>query len=45
MFRLEATLPVNWLYPIPKADRKMELSEWTEVMEERFQRAYAGMRE
>ena len=23
----------------------MELSDWTEVMQERFQRAYAGMRE
>ena len=40
---MEATLSVNWIYPIPKAQREMELSDWTEVMQERFQRAYAGM--
>jgi len=38
MFGQEATLPVNWIYP----DREMELSDWTEVMQERFQRNYAG---
>ena len=43
--QMEATLSVNWIYPIPKAQREMELSDWTEVMQERFQRAYAGMRE
>ncbi len=42
---MEATLPVNWIYPIPKAQREIELSDWTEVMQERFQRAYAGLRE
>ena len=38
-------LPVNWIYLVPKADREMELSDWTEVMQERFQMAYFGMRE
>ena len=45
MFGWKVTLPVNWIYPLPEADREMELSDWTEVMQERFQRAYAGMRE
>ena len=35
MFVYEATLPV------PKADGGMKLSAWTEVMQERFQMAYA----
>ena len=33
MFGQEAMLSVNWIYPVPKADRKMELSDWTEVMQ------------
>ena len=41
----EATLLVQCVYLIPKADREMELSVWTETMQERFQTAYAGMRE
>ena len=41
----KATLPVNWIYPVLKADRDVELSDWTEVMQERFQRDYASMRE
>ena len=36
-FVQEETLPVNWIYSIPKADREMEISDWTEVMQERFQ--------
>ena len=43
MIRQEAILPVNWIYPVLKADRAMELSDWTVVMQERFQRAYADM--
>ena len=45
MFGREVSIPVNWIYPVPKADREMELSYCTQVIQERFQRAYAGMRE
>jgi len=44
-FGREATLPVHCVYPVSKADREMELSAWTETMQERFQTAYAGMKE
>jgi len=44
-FGREATVPVHWIYPTPKPDREMELSDWTETMQERFQQAYSGMRE
>ena len=33
MFRWTATLLVCWIHPEPKADREMELSDWTEVMQ------------
>ena len=36
-FVQEETLPVNWIYSIPKADSEMEISDWTEVIQERFQ--------
>ena len=45
MFGREVSILANWMNPVPKADRKMELSDCTEVIQERFQRAYAGMRE
>ena len=45
MFGQEATVPVNWIYPISKVEREVELADWTEVMQERFQMAYAGMKE
>ena len=38
-------MPIHWIYPIHKADRESELSDWTETIQERFQTAYAGMRE
>ena len=38
-------MPIHWIYPIPKADRDSELSDWTETIQELFQTAYAGMRE
>ena len=41
----EATVSVHWIYLVPEADREMESSDWTETIQERFQRAYAGMRE
>ena len=28
MLGWKATLPVNWIYPVPKAYREMELSDW-----------------
>ena len=28
----------NWIFPVPKADREMGLSDWIEVVQERFQR-------
>ena len=33
MFGWTATLLVCWIHPVPKADREMELSDWTEVMQ------------
>ena len=45
MFGREVSIPVNWIYPVLKADREMELSDCTQVIQERFQRDYAGMRE
>ena len=44
-FGREATVPVHWIYPTLKPDREMELSDWTETIQERFQQAYSGMRE
>jgi len=44
-FGREATLPVHWVYTVPKANREMALSAWRETMQERFQTTYAGMRE
>ena len=44
-FRREAIVPIHWLYPIPKLDAEKDVSAWTETIQERFQTAYAGMRE
>jgi len=43
MIRQKDILPVNWIYPVLKANRAMEFSDWTVEMQERFQRAYADM--
>ena len=44
-FGHEASMPVHWIYPIPKADSESELSDWKETIQELFQTAYAGMHE
>ena len=44
-FGREAIDPIHWVYPIPKPDSKMDVSAWTEAIQERFQTAYAGIRE
>ena len=44
-FGCEAIMPEHWIYPIPKADRLSELSDWTETIQEHFQTAYARMHE
>ena len=44
-FGREATVPVHWIYPVPKPTPEMEMSEWTETMQDRFIQAYSGMRE
>ena len=41
----EAIVPIHWQYPIPKPDAEKDVSAWTETIQERFQTAYAGMRE
>ena len=41
----EVTVTVHCIYPVPKADKEMELLDWTEKIKERFQTAYASMRE
>ena len=41
----EAIVPIHWVYPIPKPDSEMNVSAWMETIQERFQTAYAGMRE
>ena len=43
-FGREAIVPIHWVYPIPKPDVK-DVSAWTETMQERFQTAYARIRE
>ena len=44
-FGREAIVPIHWVYPIPKPDVEKDVSAWTETIQERFQTAYAGMRE
>ena len=44
-FGREAIVPIHWVYPIPKPDSEMDVSAWTEAIQERFQTAYAGIRE
>ena len=44
-FGHETNVPVHLIYPVPKAELEMELSDWTKTIQERFQTAYAGMRE
>ena len=44
-FGREAIIPIHWVYPIPRADVERDVSAWTETIQERFQTAYAGMRE
>ena len=44
-FEREAIVPIHWVYPIPKPDAELDVSAWTETIQERFQTAYAGMRE
>ena len=43
-FGREAIVPIHWVYPIPKPDVN-DVSAWTETMQERFQTAYARIRE
>ena len=38
-------VPIHWVYPIPRPDAEKDVSAWTEIIQERFQTAYAGMRE
>ena len=35
-FQPEANLPVHWIHPVPKADLEMELSDWTETIQEQY---------
>ena len=44
-FGREAIVPIHWVYPIPKPDAELNVSARTETIQERFQTAYAGMRE
>ena len=44
-FRRETIVPIHWVYPIPKPDVEKDVSPWTETIQERFQTAYAGIRE
>ena len=44
-FGREAIVSIHWVYPIPKPDAEMDVSAWTETIQERFQTAYARMRE
>ena len=44
-FGREAIVPIHWVYPIPRPDAEKDVSAWTETIQERFQTAYAGMRE
>ena len=44
-FGREAIVPIHWVYPIPRADVEKDVSAWTETIQERFQTAYAVMRE
>jgi len=44
-FGREAIVPIHWVYPIPKLNAEKDVSDWTETIQERFQTAYAGMRE
>ena len=44
-FGREAIVPIHWVYPIPKPDAEMDVSAWTETIQERFQTTNAGMRE
>ena len=44
-FGREAIVPIHWVYPIPRPDTEKDVSTWMETIQERFQTAYAGMRE
>ena len=44
-FGREAIVPIHWVYPIPRPEAEKDVSAWTETIQERFQTAYAGMRE
>ena len=44
MFRREATLPVDWVFPTPSAERRTMYQCTGDMLEER-QRAYKSMRE
>ena len=44
-FGREAIVPIHWVYPIPRPNAEKDVSAWTETIQERFQTAYAGMRE
>ena len=44
-FGREAIVPIHWVYPIPKPDAEKDVTAWTETIQERFQTAYAGMRD
>ena len=41
----DSIVPIHWVYLIPKPDVEKNVSTWTETIQERFQTAYAGMRE
>ena len=45
IFGREAIDPIHLVYPMPQADVEKDVSAWTETIQERFQTAYAGMRE
>ena len=44
MFGLEATLPVDWVFPTPSVEKRT-MYHWTGDMMEERQRAYKSMRE
>ena len=44
-FGREVIVPIHWVYPIPRQDAEKDVSAWTETIQERFQTAYAGMRD
>ena len=44
MFGREATLPVDWVFPTPSAEKRT-MYQWTGDMLEERQRAYKSMRE